>query len=165
MSLYLRGVKSIKVGTPGSGNSMSASIAALGKTYKGTVKLNFPEPTVKEIYNEEDDDPFMTLSTANARTFEWEIYDFDNAILVALFGGLAVEGPPKSWQAPAAVPDVFQSIELLDKNSAKIEIPYDKLVASLDASFDSEDVARIKIKATVLAPDSAPPVSITEAAA
>lgn len=163
MSLILRGVKSIKVGTPGAGNSMSVALAALGSTYKGTVKLTFPEATVKEIYSEESDDPVMTLSTANARTFEWEIYDFDNANLVTLFGGTAVAGPPKSWQAPSATPDVFQSIELIDKNDAKVEIPYAKLVASIDASFDAEDVARIKIKGTVLAPDTDPSIEISEA--
>lgn len=165
MSLILRGITSIKVGTPGAGNSMSASLAALGKTYKGSVKLTFPVPDVKEIYNEEDDDPFMTLATAKAKTFEWEIYDFDNAGMVTLFGGTAAAGPPKSWSAPAQAPDVFQSIEILDKNSAKIEIAYAKLVASIDTDLSAEDVGRIKITATVLAPDSDAPVVITEPAA
>lgn len=165
MSLILRGITSIKLGTPTAGNGMSASLAALGKTYKGTAKISFPEASITEKYNEEDDDPFLTLKKANAKTFEWEIYDFDNANMVLLFGGTAVAGPPKGWTSPAAQPDVFQSVEITDKNGATIKIPYADIVASMDATFDSEDVARIKIKATVLAPDSDPSITITEAAA
>jgi len=164
MSLILRGITSIKIGTPAAGNGMSAALAALGKTYKGTAKITFPEASTTEKWNEEDDDPFLTLKKSLAKTFEWEIYDFDNANLVTLFGGTAVAGPPKAWEAPSAQPDVFQSIEITDKNGATIKIPYADIVASMDATFDSEDVARIKIKATVLAPDSEPAITITEAA-
>ena len=160
--LILRGLTSIKIGDTDSGD-MGAVLAALGKTYENTARLTFPEDETIEIHNEEEDDPFLIISKKQPKKFEWEIYDFDNANMETLFGGTTAAGPPKSWAAPAAQPDVEQSIEILDKNSNKIEIPRAKLVASIDAPLTSEEPARVKIVATVLTPTSDAPVTITEA--
>lgn len=163
--LILRGLTSIKVGDTDSGD-MGSSLAALGKTYQNTARLIFPEQNDVEFYNEEEDDPFQTIQDiTEAKYLEWEIYDFDNANLELLFGGTAGAGPPKTWAAPSTVPDVEQSIEVLDKNSAKIEIPRAKLTASIDAPLTRNEPARIKIRAKILTPTSDAPITITEPAA
>lgn len=163
------GLATLKLGNIAGDGGMGTSLTAIGDTVQDTAVLSNDENQLTDFFSEEQDDPVESIVSQKGKfTLSWSSYNVDPDIMVKLFGGTKTgDGgvTPYKWAAPASIPDVEQSIELVDKKGNKIEIVRAKLTSKLQWNFKKTALAQIDIVATVLTPTKAntAPYSITYA--
>lgn len=161
------GLASLKMGPIAGDGGMGTSLTLLGYTVADTAVLATEAGTTTDFKIEEQDDPvYSILSEKGRTTLSWSSYDVDADTLVRLFGGTKTVGPPEVWEAPAATPEIEQSIETVMKAGGKIEIPRAKVVANFQWNLQKTKLAQIDIVATLLTPTkpATGPMKITDAA-
>lgn len=150
------GLASIKLGAVGENGGMGTSLAVLGNTYQGTATLTQDDASETPFYVEEQDDPVEIEYTKGNTTLEFAIVDFSPATMVKVLGGKVTGvAPNEKWDAPADIPVIEQSIEIITKKNLKIEIPRARIKAKLDLNFSKSEMGRILISATILKPTKA----------
>lgn len=161
------GLTSIEIGAIAGDGGMGTTLAALGKTYQGTAKLQSADPETTDFYAEEDDDPIDKMVKLGARTLTWSIMDFTPATLAAVLGGTASgTGDAATWEAPTSYVDVEKSIKIVTKKNLKIEIPRAKITAKLNVDFGKTAMGLVDITATILTPTKAAtaPIKVSKVA-
>lgn len=153
MANITRGVVSIAVGAIAVDGDAGTSLAALGLTKKGTAKMAQDDPTVTNIFAEEQDAPVDTISTQGNITFTWTIINPDTTTLVALYGGTASgSSPNKKWNMPASISPIEQTVKITPKKGMSVIFPRASVAAKLNGDFTNEDVFGIDVTITALAP-------------
>jgi hypothetical protein len=153
------GMKSVKMGDVGAG---AMTLLGDGNTLEGTASFTKAEDDEKPFYSEEHDDPIEVIKKKGISTLEFAIVDFTPATLVRVLGG-EVNGTTGEWDAPESAPEIEQEFEVITKKDVKLTLKRAKVNGSIEWPLSREDLGRVKIKATVLAPtDGSKPYSIGE---
>ena len=139
------GVKSIKMGDVGA----APTVLGDGNTLEGTASFVKAEDEEKPFYAEEHDDPIETILKKGGASLEFAIADLTPATLARIMGG-TVNG--EDWEAPDVAPEIEQCFEVITKKDVLISITRAKVKGSIDWPLSKEDLGKVKIKATVLAP-------------
>src|SRR5687767_5828571 len=101
MPKHTFGLASVKMGNIESDGGMSLSLAAIGETVSGTAGITTEDNTVTDFRAEESDSPIETIVTAAGKIIlNWSTYNVEADVMVKIFGGTKVVGPPVKWQAP-----------------------------------------------------------------
>ncbi len=150
------GLKSVKMG-PVDG---TPELLGDGNTLEGTASFTKAEDEEKPFYAEEHDDPIETIKKKGISTLEFAIVDFTPSTLVRVLGG-EVNGTTGEWDAPESAPEIEQRFEVVTKKNVTLTLKRASVNASVEWPLTREDIGRVKIKATVLAPtDGSKPYSI-----
>lgn len=145
------GLKSTKMGDIPDDGTMSVTLAAIALTYKGSATLKEADPTITDIYVEEEDFPVESFDQMGNTVLAFSILDLTPETLQKLKGGTLVGG---SWNAPRAVVDIEQSLQVITKRNVLIEIPRAKVRAVLNFQLGQTLVSLVDIKATCLLPQN-----------
>lgn len=125
----------------------------VGETVIGSASITSTDPTSTDFNIEESDSPVESIVSDPAKlSFSWSSYNVSADQLVELYGGIKTVGPPVSWEAPDALPDVVRSIRLTDKKGNVITIPRAKISTKLSLSFAKDKLGQLDMTATVLQP-------------
>lgn len=150
---YGLGLVTIKMGAIAGDGGMGTSLSTLGDTVQGSAQLTQEDPTTTDFNIEEEDDPILTLVTTKGKiSLAWSCYNVDGGQLEKFFGGTYTAGPPASFKMPASIPELYQSLELTDKNGNIVEIVRAKITAKFNWSFSKDRLAQVDLVATVLTP-------------
>lgn len=141
------GLKSVKMGD----DSATAAILGEGNTLEGTASFIKEEDEEKEFYAEEHDDPIETILKKGKAILEFGIVDFTPDTLVKVLGG-TVDGTSGNWLAPDVAPEIEQYFEVVSKKDVKIILKRAKVKGSVDWPLSKEDLGKVTVRATVLAP-------------
>lgn len=131
--------------------TMSLTLSTIALTYKGSATLKEADPTITDIYVEEEDFPVESFDQMGNTILAFSILDLTPETLQRLKGGTLVGG---AWNSPRAVVDIEQSLQVLTKRDILIEIPRAKIRAVLNFALGRTDVSLVDIKATALLPQS-----------
>ena len=128
--MYCTGIFGIKFGAIESDGGVATSFAALGDTREGTLAFNAADDQTQDIRVEEKDDPIMqTVTQKGTLDISWSMVDWDDAILIALFGGAVVNG---QWQAPDQSPDLEKSLMIVPRSGKSFVYPRVKVTAKVN---------------------------------
>lgn len=159
MGKYKLGLVNIKMGNVAGDGGMGTVLTPVGDTVAGTAVLTTEEAQTQDFKIEESDSPVKSIKTeADTMTLAWSTYASDADTLVKMFGGTkvpAASGAGEIWNAPDAIPEIEQSIELQWKDGGKVRIPRAMVTASLNLSFKRDALSQIDITAKVLQPTKA----------
>lgn len=159
------GLTHIKMGDVAGDGGMGTSLEVIGdgRTLEGTARLVKDEDELTEFYAEEVDDPIYQSLKKGKTRLEWTIVDFTSTELKKVMGG---EDNGGVWEAPAAAPDIEQSIEVLTKTNLKIELVRCKISGTFDTSLGRAELGQVKVIATVLSPtkENTPSYQISQVA-
>lgn len=81
------GISNSKMGPAGANGAMGTSLVDITKIVADSVQVTFPEPTTTDIIAEEEDNPFVVLSTPGKKTIVLKSHDVAPTNLVRAFGG------------------------------------------------------------------------------
>lgn len=87
MALATYGIKKFEWGAAGANGAMGATLADITKIVQDSVQVTFPEPTQTDITAEEDDNPFVVLTTAGKKVITLKSHNVAAADLPGFFGG------------------------------------------------------------------------------
>jgi hypothetical protein len=150
------GLKSLKIGNIAVDGGMGTSLTALAGTFEDTATIIQEEGETTEFFIEESDDPIESLTKKGGTNIEWSIADMTPATLVKVLGGeVTGTGDAAKWNAPADVPSIEQSLEIISKKNIKYEFARVKIEARLDVNLSKKNVALVRVKAKVLTPTKA----------
>lgn len=149
------GLKALKIGDVAVDGGMGTSLAVIAYTEKDSAKIVTTDPELKEFFVEEVTDPIEVIVTKpSVMTLELSIHDVAPATLVKVLGGAAT-GTPAVYTPPTTTTDIEKSIEITTLTDHVVKIVRAKIVANFDWSLNRQELSRVKIKATVLAPQKA----------
>lgn len=140
------GLKSLKMGD----DLLTLTVLGEGNTLEGTASFTKNEDEETPFYSEENDDAIEIITKKGASVLEFAIVDFTPATLVRVLGGEV--GTNGEWEAPDVAPDIEQAFEVISKRDVKITINRAKVRASIDWPLTKEDLGRVVVRATVMAP-------------
>lgn len=156
MPKHTFGLASVKMGNIESDGGMSLTLAAIGETVSGTAGITTEDNTVTDFRAEESDSPIESIVTAAGKIIlSWSTYNVEADVMVKIFGGTKVVGPPVKWQAPDSFLDVEQSVEIIDMKGNKVQVPRAKISAKLGLAFSRDKLGQVDLTATVLQPAKA----------
>ena len=142
------GLKSVKMGPVGG----TLELLGDGNTLEGTASFTKEEDEENEFYSEEKDDPIETIQKKGKAILEFAIVDFTPATLQKVLGG-EIDGTSGDWKAPDVAPEIEQAFEVVTKRDVLITMKRAKVKASIDWPLTRDDLGRVVVRATALAPD------------
>ena len=116
----LSGVVSFKMGDVGAGGTMGTVLTQYTGVKEGTMTFDIAAPTSNDINIEEADTPYATQLSGAAKSFTFELLNLKLSELPKFLGGTftaGVGGTKDKWEAPAAIPSILQSVEIISKDS------------------------------------------------
>lgn len=132
--MYCTGIQKIEFGEIAVDGGCATTFDRLGDTRTGTLNINASDDQTQDITVEEKDDPIMqTVSTKGTQDISWSMVDWDNDILMAVFGGAVVN---TQWQAPDQSPDVEKSLKITPRSGKPYIWPRVKTTAKVN--YDSQ---------------------------
>jgi len=150
------GLKSIKIGAVESDGGMGTSLEALDGTFQGTASIAQADGETTEFFIEEQDDPIEIVTKQGVITVEFALVDLSPSTLEKVLGGtVAGIGDAATWSAPAEMPTIEQSMEIISSKNVKYEITRARIEGKLDVKLSKKDMAVVQVKATVLTPTKA----------
>ena len=131
--MYCTGIFGIEFGDIAPDGGVASAFAALGQTRQGTLAFNAADDQTQDIFVEEQDDPIMqTVTTKGTLDISWSMVDWDTDIMIALFGGVEVNG---QWQAPPQTPTLEKSLKIRPKDGKPFIYPRVKTTGKVN--YDS----------------------------
>lgn len=116
----LSGVVSFKMGDVGAAGTMGSSLTQYIGVKEGTMTFDIAAPTTNDINIEETDFPYATQLSGAAKSFTFELLNLKLSELVDFLGGAFVAGVgglKDTWNAPSAIPNILQSVEIISEDS------------------------------------------------
>jgi hypothetical protein len=146
------GIFGIKFGDIAADGGIATGFAALGRTREGTLAFNASDDQTQDINVEEQDDPVMqTVTTKGTLDLNWSMVDWDNDVMISVFGGQVVNG---QWQAPDQTPTVEKSLRVEPKDGKAFIYPRVKVTGKVN--YDSTGkIFQIDITCRKLKPNKA----------
>ncbi len=156
-SLITIGLASIKMGNVAGDGGMGSSLTVLGYTEQDSCTFTIEEGESTDFIPEEVDDPIYTINRPGARTLEFTIMDADPPTIARVLGGTVsttgtAPNQVHTWNAPAAAPNIEQSIEVTPKEGLILEITRAKIFGSLESPFSKNGLFTLTVRAQVLKP-------------
>lgn len=151
--LHTIGLKTVKIGAIAGDGGMGTTLAAIADTFEDSATITQEDGEKTEFFVEESDDPVASFSKKGSTKFAFTILDFTPATLASVLGGSVTgTGDAAVWNAPADVPVIEKSIEIVSKTNIKFEIPRARIEAKIDVPLSKKQVGKVVITATVLTP-------------
>ena len=116
----LSGVVSFQMGDVGAAGIMGSSLTPYIGVKEGTMTFDIAAPTTNDINIEETDFPYATQLSGAAKSFTFELLNLKLSELVDFLGGTFVAGVgglKDTWNAPSAIPNILQSVEIVSEDS------------------------------------------------
>lgn len=116
----LSGVISFKMGDVGAAGTMGTSLTQYLGVKEGTMTFDIAAPTSNDINIEESDFPYATQLSGSAKSFTFELLGLKLSQLPEFLGGTftaGTGGTKDKWEAPTAIPNILQSVEIISKDS------------------------------------------------
>lgn len=153
------GLDYIKMGPVAGDGGMGTSLTALGGIVEGTPILEVPEGTTTDFNIEDSDDPYYSVTVPGKKTLKLSVYDIDAYTLQKFWGGTVIPGAtqadPPTWNAPASMQQVEQSIEIKHKLGGVIKIVRGKVVVTSQLKWQKNSLGQLDLTITILAPEKA----------
>lgn len=143
-------LEKLEVGDIAADGDVSTTFAPLGRTFKDSASITQEDNETHDFEVEEEDEPIASvLVTKGATTIQWELVDWDVAVLQTLWGGTLNAGV---WHEPDVLPEVEQSVRLTPKIGKPFTYPRCKLNAKIEYEANRTGIARIIVQAKKLKP-------------
>ncbi len=116
----LSGVVSFKMGDVGAAGIPGTSLTQYTGVKEGTMTFDIAAPTTNDINIEETDFPYATQLSGAAKSFTFELLGLKLSDLDKFIGGTftaGVGGTKDKWEAPSAIPNILQTVEVISKDS------------------------------------------------
>lgn len=149
--IYTIGLSKIEVGAIGLDGAMGTTLETLGYTYQDTCKMTQEDPETTDHYAEEADDPVLSVSRGGKTTFNFSIMNPTVVVMAKLLGGTATV-ETNTWEAPAKIPTVEQSVRITPEQGLKFEIPRMQLTSKINAEFSKKGILLIEVSGKVMQP-------------
>lgn len=149
MAEVVYGCKALKFGEPADTNVMPAVLTKLFDTYRDSVSFVEDDADVQDEYSDQDDNPFISLSTKGTKTLKASTFDWTPTILKELKGGTVVNG---MWVEPATAPLITKAIDLETDSGTHFQCSKWQITAKLNAEIKKKNVALLEITAKPLLP-------------
>jgi hypothetical protein len=158
IKMYIRGIKSLKMGACGADGAMGALLDTIFEDFVGdSVSVDFPVPQVKPITPDDKPNPIVLLvDDSVVMKLIFSTFKCDPDSMATLFGGtVALE----KWSAPTSRTLILQSVELVSKNldgfHEVLTAPKCGVVAGYTGKHNKSGVAEIKVEMYILTPKDA----------
>ena len=151
MSEKIYGCKAIKFGVAADTNVMPVPMTKLFDTYRDTVSFVEEDDDVQDEYSDQEDNPFISLSTKGAKTIKGSTFDWTPDILVALKGGTSVDG---MWKEPAVSTPIYKAVEVETDSGHKILCSKWQVTAKINMEIKKKNVALLEFTLKPLLPVS-----------
>lgn len=143
-------LEKLEVGDIAADGDVATTFEALGRTFKDTASITQEDNETHDFEVEEEDEPIASvLVKKGATTIQWELVDWDVAVLQKLWGGTVSGG---IWSEPEILPEVEQSVRLTPKIGQPFTYPRCKLTAKIEYEANRTGIARIIVQAKKLKP-------------
>jgi hypothetical protein len=154
--MYIKGIKSIKMGACGDAGAMGAVLDTVFEDIvKDTCTLDFPKASVSTITPDDKANPIVALldDSGTEKKLMFSTYKADLASMAKLFGGsVALE----KWSAPTEPQLVYQSVELTSKDidgfHTVVTIPKAAVLAGYTGKYNKTGMAEIAVEFIVITP-------------
>jgi hypothetical protein len=147
------GESAINIGDIAVDGGMGTSLLPLGKTFRDTCAVSMADPEETELFSEENDDPEFVVTRGGKINVNFSIMNPDVDTLVATLGGTKTgTGDTAVWNAPANLPNIEKSCEIIPKQGLKFSIPRLKMSCKIDWSNVGTTPLVIAVVGTVLIP-------------
>jgi hypothetical protein len=157
--MYIRNVKSIKMGDCGADGAMGAALDTVFEDIvKDTCMIDFPKPGVSFITPDDKPNPIVALiDDSNAvMKISFSTFNCSSALKATLFGGEVVLG---KWSAPTTRVLKNQSVEITSGDTdGKHEVataPKVIVVPGYSGKYNKTGMAEISVDMYVLVPKDA----------
>ena len=146
------GIFGIEFGDIEADGGVAQAFGALGRTREGTLQFNAADDQTQDITVEEQDDPIMqTIASKGTLDINWSMVDWDDDVMMALFGGSVVN---TQWQAPDQSPTVEKSLRITPKDGKPFTFPRVKTTAKVN--YDSQGkIFQLDVTCRKLKPEKA----------
>lgn len=143
---------------------MPAEMKQLAKTLQGTASFNNDADTTQDFYSEEE--PFApeesVVTTPGLKYIRLNFMEWDNEVLVALFGGVVAKSQKVTiedktytvdiYNAPKDTVQVEMAVRVISLYNVVIEVPRAKVTARFVWNLTRTEIAQIEVTATAQAP-------------
>ena len=157
------GLKIAMFGDVNQNGGMPDKMKQRAKTLKGTASFNTEANQTQDFYSEEEPEvPEETVITeAGLKQIKLNFMEWDNEVLVAVFGGtivtedVTIEGVTynvEKYRAPNSTVQVEKAVRVISRYGVVIDIPRAKIVARFIWNLTNTDIAQIEVTATCQAP-------------
>lgn len=158
------GLKKAYFGEVNPAGGMPTEMKQLAKTLQGTASFNNDADTTQDFYSEEE--PFApeesVVTTPGLKYIRLNFMEWDNNVLVALFGGeiaksqkVTIEDKTYTidiYKAPKETVQVEMAVRVISLYNVVIEIPRAKVTARFVWNLTRTEIAQIEVTATAQAP-------------
>ena len=156
MAKYSSGIAKIEMGNVAVDGGPGLTLISIGDIYEGTAEFTQDDAEVTEHYSEISDDPFLVVQKKGKMTVKFSVVDVLPSQLVLFLGGSAAgTGPAFTWDSPATVPSIEQTLKITTREGYTITIPRAKIMAKVNWNLGKTEVAKVDVEATVMTPAKA----------
>lgn len=156
-------MKTILVGDVVPTGGMPATMAPLGNTLKGTANFTTEADTVQDFFSEEmgNTPEESVTSDAGLKNMVFNLMEWDNASLVATFGGTTKEVTVtidsktytvEKYVAPSETVEIEKALRAITPYKVGLDIPRAKIIARFIWNMTRTEIAQIEVTARTLAP-------------
>lgn len=151
---YGSGLKNVSMGELAADGDVSTSFLEVGNTVQGSMQYVTEEGTSTPFNIEESSQPIKEIMTEGTGTLSWECYDISGENLAKLFGG-TYDVPTKIYTAPAKVVAKELSVKLTSAEDHIVTFARMSVFPTFNWAFTKDNMAKVAIRATLLAPTKA----------
>lgn len=148
------GLSQIKVGDAAENGVMPSNMTKIGKTYKGTCKLNQEKAEVKEHYEEGQAAPEVRKKTKKIPVLVFSLMDADPTMLATYIGGTVTEG---NWGYDGTEVVANKAIHVESEMGMVFDIPNADIEAVINHDASAEGIFLVDFTVTPLAVTSGKP--------
>ncbi len=142
------GLKTLEFGECTGEHSMPTAMESKFRTYRNSCEFTEDDPSVKDEYSDQDDDPFFSIVTKGKKSIKVSTFDYGNETLQFLKGGTVVDG---QWHEPAGAPIIFKAVKIVTNTGLPFEFPKVQIVAKFNAKLTKEGVKLLEVTMTPMA--------------
>lgn len=155
----LSGVVSFKMGDPGAAGVMGTSLVQYTGVKEGTMTFDLAAPTSNDINIEESDIAYATKLSGSPKSFTFELLGLNLSKVPKFLGGTFTAGSggtKDKWEAPTAIAEIFQSVEIISKDVDGNSVVYNfvkcKVSGFLSQTNTKTDLIGLQVTFTILQP-------------
>lgn len=144
------GLGQIQLSAIAADGGVGTSWAQLADTFKDSATLKQGEPTDTDFFEEENEDPILTISEKGTTPVEFSIVDITAARMAEVFGG-TVNGNG-DYEAPSTMPEVEKSLRIIPLKGPALVLTRVKITALIDWTISRKGLFKATIKGKLLTP-------------
>jgi hypothetical protein len=160
MATYGNGLTSVSFAPIAGDGGIGTAWTELGSTEQGSMNWEGSEGTKQEFFIEEQTDPVLVKTQSGSNTITWNCLDFSPVKMEEMFGGTVTgagtSGDPFIYSAPVGgVSAIERSLKIVNGDGDEFLIVRASVYPTFSASFAKDQIAKVKLTATILTPTKA----------